>query len=755
MNEQGSGLGAGVRIVEYEIVRELGFGGFGITYLARDRVLERLVAVKEYFPAEWGMRRTDGTIGPRTTGAARDYAWGLERFVDEARALARLDHPAIVKVHRVVEAGGTAYMVMEYVEGRSLAEELQVSGTLPEARVRALLSGLAEGLGAVHAAGLLHRDIKPANVMLRSRDGSPALIDFGAAREQVGRQSRSITTVLTPGYAPIEQYSAKGRQGPWTDVYALGALAYAALSGRVPDDATERVLDDQLASLDTATATPVSGGLVRVVDAALAVDMRGRPQDMGEWLALLGEGSAAREPVVAGHGIAAAPEADAGSESWAADEGRSTPPAAEEVAVAAASGAPARRARRRVSPLVVWGAAAVLVGAVAFAVLGRGGDSVADWTSGEAALGLGVEDRVLVQRGLLEAGFDPGEWDGLLGVGTRGALREWQSARGLEATGYLTLSVVDVLRVVGEQVVSDSIAEAGQLAAAEAEEAQRVSDSIARAEADAQRLAAAAERRRPGREFRDCGTCPEMVVVPSGSYTMGSPASEAGRGDDEGPRHRVTIGYTLAVGVYEVTFAEWDACVGAGGCGGYRPGDEGWGRGSRPVIRVSWEDAREYVRWLSRETGQEYRLLSEAEWEYVARAGTTAARYWGESESGQCRYGNGADAAALQENPEWTTVSCNDGYAETAPVGVYEANAFGLHDVLGNVWEWTQDCRNASYSGAPPDGSAWMSGDCSLRVLRGGSWGFAPWDLRSAVRGWRSAGDRISSFGFRVARTIN
>ena len=154
MNEHGSGLGAGVRIGEYEIVRELGFGGFGVTYLARDRVLERLVAVKEYFPMDWGTRRTDGTMGPRTTAAAKDYAWGLERFVDEARALARLDHPAIVKVHRVVEAGGTAYMVMEYVEGRSLAEELQVV----RARCRrrgfgTLLSGLAEGLGAVHAAG--------------------------------------------------------------------------------------------------------------------------------------------------------------------------------------------------------------------------------------------------------------------------------------------------------------------------------------------------------------------------------------------------------------------------------------------------------------------------------------------------------------------------------------------------------------------------------------------------------------------------
>ena len=773
MNEQGSGLGAGVRIGEYEIVRELGFGGFGITYLARDRVLERLVAVKEYFPAEWGTRRTDGTIGPRTTGAAGDYAWGLERFVDEARALARLDHPAIVKVHRVVEAGGTAYMVMEYVEGRSLAEELQVSGTLPEARVRALLSGLAEGLGAVHAAGLLHRDIKPANVMLRSRDGSPALIDFGAAREQLGRKSRSITTVLTPGYAPIEQYSAKGRQGPWTDVYALGALAYAALSGRVPDDATERVLDDQLAPLDTAAATPVSGGLVRVVDAALAVDMRRRPQDMGEWLALLGEGGpgTAGEVIVAGRGIAAAPEADAGSEGWTAGAGMS-PASAGEEAVAAASGGPARRARRRVSPLAVGGAAAVLVGAVAFAVLGRGGDPVADWESGEAALGLGVEDRVLVQRGLLEAGFDPGEWDGLLGVGTRGALREWQSARDLEATGYLTAATAEVLRTVG-----DSVAAAERVAAAAA-------DSIARAEADAQRLAAAAERRRPGRVFRDCDVCPELVLVPPGSFMMGSPTSEEYRDDDEGPRHRVTIGYTLAVGVYEVTFGEWDACVDAGGCGGHRPEDEGWGRGSRPVIHVNWEDAQAYLTWLSRRTGEGYRLLSEAEWEYVARAGTQTARYWGESVSNQCAFANGNDIeyrryfralyydlnesgvtdevklafirTARRMYEDMTPVSCSDGYGRpSAPVGSYRANGFGLHDVLGNASEWVEDCWNDSYQGAPSDGGAWTSGDCSRRVSRGGQMAADLRSLRSAFRYRYSAGDWLISLGFRVARTIN
>ena len=261
---------------------------------------------------------------------------------------------------------------------------------------------------------------------------------------------------------------------------------------------------------------------------------------------------------------------------------------------------------------------------------------------------------------------------------------------------------------------------------------------------------------KPGTVFSDCARCPEMVVVPAGSFLMGSPESEEGRWEDEGPRHRVTIGTPFAVGVYEVTFAEWDACVAAGGCGGYRPEDEGWGRGSRPVINVSWEDAREYVRWLSRETGGEYRMLTEAEWEYVVRAGTTTARYWGERETGQCRFGNGADAAALAEYPDWrTTVTCNDGYIRTAPIGLFEPNRFGLYDVLGNVYEWTQDCWNESYSGAPADGSAWSSGNCSLRVLRGGSWNGGPRILRSAIRNRNSAGDRFDRNGFRVARTMN
>ena len=278
---------------------------------------------------------------------------------------------------------------------------------------------------------------------------------------------------------------------------------------------------------------------------------------------------------------------------------------------------------------------AIAVAALALWLGRGGGDPASAWIEAEQALGLGVEERMLVQRGLRALDHDPGEGDGLLGGGTRAALRAWQTGRGLEATGYLTAETSGVLQQAGERAVADSVAQEQLLAEERAEAARR---------AEQQRLAA--QRTRPGRIFRDCDNCPQMVVVPAGNYMMGSPASEEGRDEDEGPRHRVTIGYPLAVGVHEVTFAEWDACEAAGGCGGYRPDDEGWGRGSRPVINVSWEDAREYVRWLSRETGEAYRLPSESEWEYVARAGTTTARHWGESESGQCGYGNGADATA-------------------------------------------------------------------------------------------------------------
>ena len=206
--------------------------------------------------------------------------------------------------------------------------------------------------------------------------------------------------------------------------------------------------------------------------------------------------------------------------------------------------------------------------------------------------------------------------------------------------------------------------------------------------------------------------CPEVIEVPAGSFLRGSSALEESRKDTEGPRHEVTISQPLAVGVYEVTFVEWDACVRDGGCQGYRPGDEGWNRGRQPVINVHWEDAQAYVAWLSEKTGMPYRLLSEAEWEYVARAGT------------QTPFHTGETITPRQAN-YYSKYSYRGGWVGPSPeqpvsVGRFQPNAFGVYDTHGNVWEWVQDCWNTNYAGAPRDGQAWESGDCNQRVARGG-----------------------------------
>jgi formylglycine-generating enzyme required for sulfatase activity len=235
--------------------------------------------------------------------------------------------------------------------------------------------------------------------------------------------------------------------------------------------------------------------------------------------------------------------------------------------------------------------------------------------------------------------------------------------------------------------------------------------------------------------FRDCPDCPEMVEVPGGKFVMGSAEGD----DDEKPPHEVVIGKPFAVGRFEITFVEWDACAKDGGCVKNKaPNDEGWGRARRPVINVSWNDAREYLGWLSQKTGKTYRLLTEAEWEYAARAGTTSKYAFGDTlEKAQARFSEG-----------------KSGIGQTAEVGSYPANSWGLYDMHGNVWEWVEDCYGAGYAEAPGDGSARTIANCGARVLRGGSWDYGPEDLRSSVRYKLPPQYRVDEIGFRVARDL-
>jgi formylglycine-generating enzyme required for sulfatase activity len=255
-------------------------------------------------------------------------------------------------------------------------------------------------------------------------------------------------------------------------------------------------------------------------------------------------------------------------------------------------------------------------------------------------------------------------------------------------------------------------------------------------------MAADESATKPGESFREGSDCPEMIVVPAGRFLMGLPA---GQGEEhEHPQHEVMIARPFAVGKFAVTFNEWDACVAAGGC--RHLSDLGWGRGRHPVIDVSWDDAQDYVRWLCGVTGKPYRLLSEAEFEYAARAGSGTAYPWG-------------DDILLEGRPmaNWRKTNGGNWSAmhQAAPVGSFPANAFGLYDMVGNVWQWMEDCWNESYEGAPTDGSPWINDDRYRRVLRGGSCGSGPKVLRSASRRWGGPGYWLADTGFRVCRTLN
>lgn len=318
-------------------------------------------------------------------------------------------------------------------------------------------------------------------------------------------------------------------------------------------------------------------------------------------------------------------------------------------------------------------------------------------------------------------------------------------------------------------------------------------------------LAGTALAQTPGAAVRDCPDCPELVVVPAGSFRMGSIADRAAS-EAEGPRHPVTIGYAFAVGRHEVTRGQFAAFVkdanyapSGKGCLVLKHPDLDWvqdetrdwrnpgfeGGEDHPVVCVSWEDAKAYVDWLSKKTARSYRLLTEAEWEYAAYGGTSNVRPGGEDDKATCQHANvwdetyekaygfpkraegasatgGARSRDQPGNPfagkraPWYLEHhwCNDGFSYTAPAGRYLANKFGLHDMVGNAWEWVEDCLNFTYLGAPADGSAWLRGNCELRVFRGGSWAAVPVDTRIVQRIFRAKSFRRSDLGFRVARSL-
>ncbi|NJO15006.1 MAG: protein kinase [Thioploca sp.] len=277
-------LPKGFWLNEYQIETVLGKpGGFGITYLATDTHLRQLVAIKEYLPSEFAIREGRSTVYVRSSSYEESFQWGLKCFIEEARVLARFNHHSIVRVLRFFEANGTAYMVMEYQQGKCLSDYLKQGGILPEKELLTIILPLLDGLEEIHKAGFLHRDIKPNNIYIRE-DKMPVLLDFGSARYAVGQKSRSVTSIVTPGYAPLEQYDTElNEQGAWTDIYALGAVMYCLISGEAPPAATRRVRKDPMLPAIKIGEGQYSKNLLQAIDWALKLSGEDRPQSVEQW----------------------------------------------------------------------------------------------------------------------------------------------------------------------------------------------------------------------------------------------------------------------------------------------------------------------------------------------------------------------------------------------------------------------------------------------------------------------------------------
>lgn len=286
----------------YRIEKVLGQGSFGITYLAHDQNLDRMAAIKEYLPIELAVREGDSTVHPRTSEYGNQYNWGLDRFLNEARTLAKFEHPNIVRVLNVFEANHTAYMVMSYEEGESLQEMLSRRKIMEEDELLDILMPILGGLEKIHAMGFIHRDIKPANIFIR-KNGSPVLLDFGSARQALGVQTKTLTKLVSPGYAPFEQYCSRSdAQGPWSDIYGLGATLYRSVTGGPPMDAMDRsrafLIDNQetlVSALDAGRGF-YSERFLKAIDHALRFREEDRPQTITEWRSEFAENEAMPVP---------------------------------------------------------------------------------------------------------------------------------------------------------------------------------------------------------------------------------------------------------------------------------------------------------------------------------------------------------------------------------------------------------------------------------------------------------------------------
>lgn len=861
-------LAMGSTLGEYRLDKILGVGGFGITYLATDTYLDKQVAIKEYLPGDWAVRDESSNIVVKTASLEKDFSWGKQTFIDEAKLLGKMKHPNIVEVFRYFEALGTAYIVMELIEGGSLLDKIENNAITPKLLMK-LADAIADGLSYVHSQTfssddpssiLIHRDISPDNILFR-KDGTPVLIDFGAARQVIGLKSKAVSAIVKDGYAPVEQYGRASKlMGPWTDIYAFAAVMYECVSGVRPHTSTDRLLDDShtklLKDIDTHQYNPA---LIQAIDAGMKVRPDERPRSVSEWqLTWQSPETPQPSPVIPelseldtfidgsvsdgkigqlemqaliktalARGLMARDAHQyivtyAMSRGWMVNlddapvppapkrkekkpvtvknlsEGQGASQKEEPTTQETADAAPSKVMMKAFFVLLLAGG--LLGGAVYYQnslpveppvphfnltvnVLPENANITVDGYRGEIGFGSVLS--------LPEGGHDI--VINFPGLGTvyknvelnqdRVVTFNWEAPE-VELLSLTVNTDPSDARVRVMNIV-ETYSRGMELAAGQ----YQIEVSAPGFVSQTSWVTLA-----PGNEVFRFSLDPRisrptdslvssLVTIPAGQYYMGCSEGDDTCYDDEKPRHLVNVP-SFRMMEREVTRGEFRAFIedtgyvtsarqdGSQGCyvmlPDYSDFDYVEGRDwespgfdqtdDHPATCISEDDAQAYLTWINENSSVTFRLPSEAEWEYAARAGSTAPYAFGELSGGMCRYDNVADLTDFEEGAtrSWSTpFECNDGYGfGTAPVKSFEANDFGLYDMHGNVGEWTYDCLNESYVDAPTDGSAWISGNCSSSIIRGGNWSNNPRNSRVTYRFWMSTSEPYSEIGMRLAADL-
>lgn len=627
-----------------------------------------------------------------------------QRFIREAQAAGRLQHINIVGIYEYGEDADQAFIAMEYVEGVTLTDKLQAQVQFRISEVCAIMSKVLSALEYAHSMGVVHRDIKPGNIIITA-GGEVKVTDFGIARLESSTMTQIGTVLGTPGYMSPEQLVGEAVDNR-SDIFSAGALLYELLTGEKAYSGTTftsvmyKILNvDPVAPASLCPTVPEA--FDEIVSRALAKKPENRYQSAKELADAIVHVAQCQSAVQTIEQQPVPLSKPVGS----ADSGSSTSRQLDEENKKETRHEPAGNgvgATRIVAP-----------------ENRRGGRKAAFATS------------VVILLTILIAG------------------------------GWIFLQS----RPVNEKPVSNPLDRITSKPMGSASEDAR---SVGRQSAPSE-----SAKYLPGQSLRDCTGCPALVVVPAGSFTIGSPDSEADRQFKEEPQGQIAIAYQLAVGQYEVTVDEYQRFIDETGhdpvgCNIYRDtwvesGDSSWKApgftqsGDHPATCIAWNDTQAYLKWLSDKTSQRYRLLSSSEWEYVAREARGSSTYWEESAADACRFANVADSAAEKHYPGWSVYDCDDSFVYTAPVGSFKPNGFLVYDMLGNAFEWVDDCWQ-KLGDLPPSagaGVAGVGGECEQRELRGGSWFSMPQFVHTGFRNRLPPDHRSSTLGFRVARVLD